>query len=727
MRGAAETFLAPAFSGVARRSAASVAPLLVAMNRPSAPHWLSSVAQHAGLELPLPATPDVATLRNAWTAVVRACKVPEERFVERVAAHFRIGVADLSTWDPQAVRLIPETVARKYGALAISFTNTNIVVATSDPSNRVAAQEITAHSGRQPVFLLVSPSRMDHAIERAYAPARAPKNALQTLVAQVAQSDFQVVTASGTGLFTSFDLQDPAVVKLSDTILQPAVRYRATEIHVEPGRQQGRIRYRIDGVLQHVVDLPSAAHTRLAARLKSLALDRPGADPNDGFPIRTPEGGERTGHLLTTPTPEGALISVRLLSPKEIPTLDGLGFGGPEGEKIRELLRRRDGLLLVTGPARAGTTSFVYACMHALSRLSVISLETRIEQVIPGVTQIRYESSTGRSFAESLQALLDRSPDVIHAGEIRDLATARIAIRTAVTGRKTIGTLHTSDAVSGLRRMMDMGVDGGRLAESCHAVISLRLVRRLCPDCKKRVDPAAHPPSREVKLAARLGVQPAFGAVGCKACAGTGYRGQLPLAEVLELTPPVKSFLQSDPSDADLLKGARNEGMRTFAEVGLDLVAQGETTIEEVERVVGIVPVQERTAASIGPVLIVDDEAQDRLIIKGVLDAMGFQVVEAESAIAAKTLIEERSHDFSLVLLDEYMPEMNGRELLREVRKSLVTQSLPVIVISSASDPQVEIDLLEAGADDYITKPVHADRVEARVRAVLRRSGVELS
>jgi PleD family two-component response regulator len=189
----------------------------------------------------------------------------------------------------------------------------------------------------------------------------------------------------------------------------------------------------------------------------------------------------------------------------------------------------------------------------------------------------------------------------------------------------------------------------------------------------------------------------------------------------------VKSFLQSDPSDADLLKGARNEGMRTFAEVGLDLVAQGETTIEEVERVVGIVPVQERTAASIGPVLIVDDEAQDRLIIKGVLDAMGFQVVEAESAIAAKTLIEERSHDFSLVLLDEYMPEMNGRELLREVRKSLVTQSLPVIVISSASDPQVEIDLLEAGADDYITKPVHADRVEARVRAVLRRSGVELS
>jgi CheY-like chemotaxis protein len=258
-------------------------------------------------------------------------------------------------------------------------------------------------------------------------------------------------------------------------------------------------------------------------------------------------------------------------------------------------------------------------------------------------------------------------------------------------------------------------------------VVSLRLVRRLCADCKRPVDPAANPPSREYKLAARLGVKPTNGAVGCKSCAGTGYKGQIPLAEVIELTPPVKGFLQSNPSDADLLKACRNEGMRTFAEVGLDLAAQGETTIEEVERVVGIVPVQEETASAAGPVLIVDDEPQDRLVIKGVLDGMGFQVVEADSAMAAKRLIEERSHDFSLVLLDEFMPEMNGRELLREVRKSLVTQYLPVIVISASPDPQVEIDLLEAGADDYMTKPVPADRVEARVRAVLRRSGVELS
>ncbi len=697
------------------------------MNRPKTPHWLTSVAAHAGLELPLPQPPDLETLRRGWTSTVQACQVTDERFTERAAAHFRIGVADLSTWDPQAVRLIPETVARKYGILAISFTDTTVVVATSDPTNRLAVQEIVANAGRHPVFLLASPQRVARALERAYASTNAPKNALQTLVAQVAASDFQVVTSAGKGLFTSFELQDPAVVKLCDLILQQAVRYRATEVHVEPGRQKGRIRFRIDGVLQHLVDLPAEAHNRLVARLKHVAFDQPGVDPSEGFPIRAGGDIERRGHLLTTPTPDGELVSIRLAAPDQIPTLDSLHFDGPEGEKIREVLRRRDGLVLVTGPARSGTTSFVYACMRALERLSVISLENRIEQVIPGVTQIRYDASSGRSFAESLQQLLDRSPDVIHAGEIRDLATARIAIRTAVTGRKVLATLHTSDAVSGLRRLTDMGLDGGRLAESCHAVISLRLVRRLCPECKKAFNPADERPSRERKLAERMGVAPTCVPVGCKACAGTGYSGQLPLAEVLVVTPALRTLLATDPTDEELLRAARREGMRTFTEVALDRVANGETTVEELERVLGVVPSQHESAEGVGPVLVVDDEEQDRLVIRTVLDSMGFHVVEADDGSTAKEILDRRDHDFSLIVLDLFMPQMSGLEFLREIRQSLSTQSLPVIVLTGSKDPRDEIELLEAGADDYLLKPVVVDRVEARVRSVLRRSGVTLA
>jgi type IV pilus assembly protein PilB len=567
---------------------------------------------------------------------------------------------------------------------------------------------------------------LDPALERAYAPSRAPKNALQTLVAKVAASDFQVVTSAGTGVLTSFDLEDPSVVKLGDVILQQAAGCRATEVLVEPGRGGGRVRYRVDGVLQHVVELPPEAHARLVARLKLMAAVQPGSETSEGFPI---ELGKRVvrGHLLTTPTPDGELASVRLVDPKEMLTLDSLGFDGPEGDKIREILRRPGGLLLVTGPARSGTTSFIYACMSALSSRNVLSLEGRLERVIPGVTQIRYDASTGRSFAETLQTLLDRNPDVVHAGEIRDLATARIAIRTAVTGRRVLATVHTADAVSGLQRLVDMGLDAGRVGESCQAVVSLRLVRRLCSKCKKPFDPADPRSSRERKLAERVGVVPTHAPVGCRACAGTGYAGQIPLAEVLTMSPAVEAALTTSPSDAELVRVARREGLRTFAEIGVDRVARGDTTVEELERALGFVPSQHETATSLGPVLVVEDEADDRLQIRTVLEGMGIQAVEAEDGQSAKRMLESGDHDFALVVLDLFLPDMNGHDLLREIRRSLATQALPVIVLTGSPDPLLEIEVLEAGADDYLLKPVVPMRIEARVRAVLRRSGLVVS
>ncbi len=697
------------------------------MTEPTNNHWLKDVAKHAGLDLDLPRRPDISAIRKAWPNVARACKLQDDRFTQRVAGHFRIGVADVGTYDPQAVKLIPESVARRYGILALSSTGSSIVVATSDPANRAAHKDIVAHSSRQPVFLMASPTVLAQALERAYAPARAPKNALQTLVARVAESDFQVVTNQGQGLFTSFELEDPAVVKLAEVVLQQGVRYRATEIHVEPGAVTGRVRYRIDGVLQQVVDLPAAAHNRLVARLRHLAFEQPGTNPDDGFPVRVSADLEKRAHLLTTPTPDGELVWIRLVNPHEVPTLESLKFDGPEGQKIQQVLARQEGLVLVTGPARSGTTSFIYAALGSLQHKSVISLEGRPEMVVPGVTQIRYDPSTGISFAETLQQLLDRSPDVIHAGEIRDLGTARIALRTAVTGRKVLATVHTSDAVSGIRRLVDMGLASGRLAESLHAVVSLRLGRKLCQKCARPFDPERDGKSREAKLASVLGVRPVKRAVGCKMCAGTGYFEQIPIPEILVVTSAMRAVLGRSPNDAELLRAAQADGMRTFAEVGLDRVARGDTTVEEVERVLGVVPTRSETTDSVGPVLVVDDEEQDRLVITSVLKEMGFEVIEAPDGPTAQSMIEAGDEDFCLVLMDLFMPGMDGKELLRGIRQSLSTQSLPVIVLTSSANPRDELELLEAGADDFLLKPVVADRLEARVRAVLRRSGVRIS
>ena len=691
-------------------------------------HWLKNVAQQVGLELEIPPRPDVSVIRQAWPHVVKASRMPEDRFTQKLAANFRIGVAALSTFDPQAVRLIPESVARRHGILAISFTEGTVVVATSDPTSRASVRDIVEHSGRQPVFLLAGPAKLAETLERAYAPARQPRNALQTLVAKVAETDFQVVTNQGSGLFTSFELEDPAVVQLADIVLQQGLRYRATEIHVEPGKEAGRVRYRIDGVLQHVVDLPATAHARLVARLKHLAFDRPGVNPDDGFPVEiTDPPARKSAFVISTPTPGGELVWIRLVDPKAVPTLDSLNFGGIEARKIEQVLSRQEGLVLVTGPARSGTSSFIYAALHSLEHHAVISLEGRPELEVPGVTQIKYEPSSGLSFAQSLQQLLDRNPDVIHAGEIRDLDTARIVLRTAVTGRKVLATVHTSDAVSGVRRLLDMGLAGGRLAESMHAVVSLRLVRALCKKCARPFDPAKDARSREAKMASLLNAAPVKKAVGCRACAGTGYLGQIPIPEVLVMTPGVKSALTAEPNDLELLRVAQAEGMRTFAEVGLERVANGETTFEEIERVLGLVPTRQETVESVGPILVVDDDIQDLTLVGASLRNMGFEVVTAEGGPQGQALIESGDHDFCMVVMDLYMPDVDGNALLRAVRQSLSTQTLPVIVLTSSPDPRDELEVLEAGADDFLLKPIVVDRLEARVRAVLRRSGVHVS
>jgi type II secretory ATPase GspE/PulE/Tfp pilus assembly ATPase PilB-like protein/CheY-like chemotaxis protein len=687
-------------------------------------HWLREVAQHAGLDLDLPEQPDFGTMGRAWARVVRACQVSDDTFTQRVAGYFRIGLADLAAFDPQAVKLLPEAIARLHGILPVSATESTVLVATSDPSNRTAHREITAYTSRQPVYVIATPTKLVQAIERAYAPARAPRNTLQTLVAQVTESDFQVIHSQGDGLFTGFELETPALVKLVNFVLEQGIRYRAAEIHVEPGVEQGRVRYRIDGVLQQAVDLPSTAHRKLVARLKHLARTVPGAKPEDGFPI-TVGSVRRRAHLVTTPSPDGELVWIRLIEPDHVPSLAELGFDDVDAAKIHQILERKDGLVLVTGPARSGTTSFIYAALKSFPNQSVISLEGRTELVVPGVTQIRYDSSAGASFAEALQKLLERSPEVLHAGEIRDLATARIVLRTAVTGHKVLASVHTPDALSGVRRLIDLGLAPGRLAESLHAVVSLRLVRRLCQKCARPFDPQRDGRSREATLARQLRVQPLRTAVGCPECAGTGYLGQIPVPEIVVSTPKLRDLIAEGGSDAELLWAAREDGMRTFVQVGLERVARGETTVEEVERVLGIVPPRDATADSVGAVLVIEDAVEDRLLLSNVLRNMGFRVLEAGNAAKALEMLDS-GEELSLAIVDLYLPEMKGPDLLRSIRRSLATQSLPVIVVTGSSDPRHEFELLDAGADDYLLKPIVPERLEARVRAVLRRSGVRL-
>lgn len=681
-----------------------------------------------GVETRLPQEPSPEALSRAWTAVSKACGVGYEEFSHRVAKHFRLGVADVSTWDPQAISLIPERVARTYGILPLSLEEDRVVVATPDPSNASARGEIVAHAGRTPVFLVASPWEIEGALDRAYAPVQSVRSNLSTLVAAAASEELSIVSGQISDELVPLEVESPPVVKLADVILRVAVRYRATEIHLVPGRKTGYVRYRIDGVLQDYVELPLRAQERVLARFKNMALRASTSDggPRNLFPLQGRDGRDLEAHVRTTATPDGEHATIRITDPNHLPTLQELGFHGALGDRLRPLLEVRDGLVLVTGPARSGKTSLVYAALSDAKGMNVVSLENPVERVLPGVTQIEYDASTGRSYAEVLQALLGETPDLLHAGEIRDLDTARTVLRAAVTGRRVLATLHTSDAVSAVRRLMEMGLDPGRLLESLRGVVSLRLIRRLCPECARPVREPGDLASRELQLSRKAGRLPALRVAGCPECGGTGYRGELPLVEVLATDASMESALHPQITEAELERWARNRGMRTLADVARDRIAAGETSYQEAERVLGVVPDAGSGVGPVGPVLIVDDEPGDRLLIRGVLEDMGLEVVESEGGPSALALLGSGEHDVSLMVLDLLMPEMHGIEVLKRVRRSLDTQALPIVVLTASPDPRDEIEVLDAGADDFLLKPLVADRLRARISAVLRRSGIEI-
>ncbi len=691
-------------------------------------HWLSDVASHAGLSLSLPADPSMQAFRRAWSEVARASGTTEEGLVARFARHFRIEVADLRRSEPTALQLVPEAVARRHGVLPLRVSGDTIVVASADPVSRAAREDLAEHSGRRPVFELAAPGSLLGAIDRSYPQDRSDAGSLQQLVAAASATDFQIITSVGPGVMTNFELEAPAVVELTRKILEAAVRFRASGVDFEPGSDGGRVRFRVDGVLQHFLDLPAQAYVRTVARLKNvLRVEGGEAEHRHGARL-TIEGpkGLVEARVLVTDGEDGERVAVRLLDPPARFALDRLALMPVDRNRVDALLENRDGIVLITGPARSGKTTFIYAALNAFNdgKRSIATLENPIDVRLPGISQNQYDPADG-PFADVLQRLLNLDPEVVYAGELRDLPTARTVVRTGVTGRLVFASVHTPDALTGLTRLVDLGIEPARLAESLRGVVSLRLVRRLCRDCARPTTGSDDLPSRERRLAEVVGVLPPRFAVGCPKCLGTGYRALLVLPEILLVTGEVREALERGGTPESLEKAARSAKMRPFEEGGLEWVRGGETSLQEIERVVGFKSPAGSPSAP-GPVLVVDDSAQDRLLIRTVLKEFGFRVVEAEDGARGLALASAEEHDFSLALLDLNMPEMDGLELLGRIRGSVRTAALPVIVLTGSDDPADEIALLERGADDYLRKPVDPARLGARVRAVLRRAGVSL-
>jgi type IV pilus assembly protein PilB len=688
-------------------------------------HWLAALATGAGLLPPgdvievAPGTP----LPEAWEQVARACRLSEQDLAVHVAARHRLSVADLKAASAATISLVPEKVARRHTAIPIRANDRQITVAVANPSDLDLEQALGFVSAREAVFEIAPASAILKVIDELYSPDRLVERLVGRIGSDMADQVF-LVEDTGPEAVSTEEIDATPVVKLTNLILHEAVRTGASDIHLEPGRDGGTVRLRVDGVLRTIMQVPTSVMSRVVSRIKIMGkldiADR--LRPQDGRARLQVENATLDLRISTVPTREAEKAVIRLLDPRNVRRLEGLAIAPAELARIRRLFGHREGIVVVTGPTGSGKTTLLYAALQELAtgEVNIMTVEDPVEYELPGLTQIQVETKRDLTFATALRSILRQDPDVVFVGEIRDRETAEVAVQASLTGHLVLATLHANDAVGAVARFLDLGIDRTKIAATLRGSVAQRLARRACPKC---VLPLAGPLSpAEARLAGRYGVQPLVRVVGCDACSKSGYKGRLPLLEVLISNPTFEELVATGAPVARLQKAAAVGGFRSLRENAVERVRQGETTLEEVERVLGDAGTDQAGSEPQQPlVLLVDDDHVSRTLARKVLEKSSFRVVEAGDGLAALAQLDAGPAP-ALMVVDLDMPEMGGREVLARVRQTVATAGLPVLVLTGSGTEEMEAELMEAGADDYIRKPLEPARFVARVRAALRRA-----
>ncbi|MSR21462.1 MAG: response regulator [Gemmatimonadetes bacterium] len=689
-------------------------------------HWLVRVAERAGYsDKSRPELPAGSSAPEAWSEVTKAYGISDPQLAELVAEYFRLDVADINRADPNAALLIPETMARKHHVFPLSEDDRQLVVATCDPTNVEAERALGFSTGRTPLFQVAAPRLIQDALDQRFSLEKAVDALLGGLADDISEDAVQLVEEMGPESISEDDIVSTPVVKLTNLIIRDAITQGASDIHIEPGRKLGAVRYRVDGVLRKHMDLPMAALNRIISRIKVLSkldiADR--LRPQDGKARVQVRGRSYDLRVSTIPAGSAEKCVMRVLDSSSALSLDELDLPKHELDRLRGLLSHRSGVVVVTGPTGSGKTTTLYGALRELAdgKVNIMTVEDPIEYELPGITQTQVQTKQGMTFAGALRAMLRQDPDVILVGEIRDKETAVTAFQAAMTGHLVLTTVHANDAVSAVSRLVDLGLQYSTIAQTLRGAAAQRLLRRVCASCAEAVRGQLTPD--EQRLTESHGVEPVVRAVGCPECGFTGYRGRLPVNEVLVSGPRMAQAIEQRKGWATLQRVAVQGGMRTMHEVGLEWVKQGRTTLVEVERVLGQGLDEDSTdgGKSAPRILLVDDDHDARLLMRTLLETDGFEVEEVEDGYKALDLLKQ-DQEFQLVILDLSMPGMDGRQVLQQIRGSIDSAAVPVLIRTSTGSDTIETELLEAGADDYVEKSVDADRFMARVRAVLRRS-----
>jgi type II secretory ATPase GspE/PulE/Tfp pilus assembly ATPase PilB-like protein/ActR/RegA family two-component response regulator len=537
-------------------------------------------------------TPDQASeLRAAavpslWEAVLERKWLADEEIAEAVAARYRLKRTDLVDIDPRAKDFLPEGLARKYQVVPLAVTDSAVDIATADPLDLDAERAIAFALGRQVRMQIASPREIAKRLETLYR----ERDVLEEIVSSMTGSyEVQAIdeAAEDSELDIGIDRSgDRPVIQLVDRIIAEGIRSRASDIHLEPEETGVAVRYRIDGVLRQVMVLPKAAKVPIASRIKIMAqldiADR--LRPQDGR-ARVAVGGNRVDlRVSTLPAAQGEKVVIRILDQRStVLSLDSLGLLEDERARIDALLDAREGIVLVTGPTGSGKTTTLYSMLRAVQArgVNIVTVEDPVEYRLPGIVQVQVNEKAGLTFPSALRSILRQDPDVILVGEIRDHETATIAVQASLTGHLVLSTLHTNDAVSAVTRLVDIGVESYKIAAALKGVVAQRLLRRLCPTCSEPApDDIPDRLRRFFPDSSRL-----RRAVGCSECSMTGYRGRLAIEEVLTASEEVAKRIGSAQPLDRITEAAREAGLQTLWDSGVEHVRRGESSVVELLRV----------------------------------------------------------------------------------------------------------------------------------------------
>jgi len=516
----------------------------------------------------------------------------ESELTDFVAKQYGVPSIDLDEFDvsPEVTQLIPEDVATKHTVVPVNRAGSTLILATADPSNIFALDDIKFLTGYNIQPVVASEDAIKRAIEKHYEQA----DVLDEVMAGFDDSDIDLV--QGEEELDAGELgreaEDAPVVKLVNLILTDAVKRSASDIHVEPYEKSFRVRYRIDGVLYEVMKPPLKLKNALTSRIKIMSeLDIAERRlPQDGrIKLKMGRGREMDFRVSVLPTLFGEKIVLRLLDKSNLQLdMTKLGFEKEQLKGFKHSIHQPFGMVLVTGPTGSGKTTTLYSALSELNQVgeNLSTAEDPVEFNLSGINQVQMHEDIGLNFAAALRSFLRQDPDIIMVGEIRDFETAEIAVKAALTGHMVLSTLHTNDAPSTVNRLLNMGIEPFLVASSVNCIVAQRLARRICEQCKE--------PDPEVAVEELVdagmsedeakGIAPARG-TGCSNCSDTGFKGRIACYEVMVMTEELKEYVLNGASSTEIKREAIRGGMVTLRRSALNMMHDQSITLSEVFRV----------------------------------------------------------------------------------------------------------------------------------------------